>query len=153
MDLIKNIIQIIKKELNEEKILFVIDGYSKKYDKNDSLKKIKELIPKNYLFIIYYCLIYQDSYDFYLNFNPDNNINFYTGFFERYYYYPEIKTIKSLKIENELPKDYYEKFGQNVFYYFEYKKKNIDFSIFVKNLKLKNKLITFLIQIQIIKNF
>jgi hypothetical protein len=52
MDLIKNIIQIIKKELNEEKILFVIDGYSKKYDKNDSLKKIKELIPKNYLFII-----------------------------------------------------------------------------------------------------
>ena len=123
MDLIKNIIQIIKKELNEEKILFVIDGYSKKYDKNDSLKKIKELIPKNYLFIIYYCLIYQDSYDFYLNFNPDNNINFYTGFFERYYYYSKIKTIKSLKIENELPKDYYEKFGQNVFYYFEYKKK------------------------------
>ena len=29
MDLIKNIIQIIKKELNEEKILFVIDAILK----------------------------------------------------------------------------------------------------------------------------
>ena len=135
MDLVKNIIQNIKNELNEEKILFIIDSYSKKYDINDTLKKIKELISKNYLFIIYDCLNYSDSYNFYLNFNPIHNINFYTDFFERYYYYPEIKTIKSLKIENQLPEEYCEKFSQNVNYYFEYKKRNIDFLLFIKEKK------------------
>ena len=147
MDLVKNIIQNIKNEINEEKILFIIDSYSKKYDLNDNLKKIQKLISNNYLFIIYDCLIYSDSYIFYNNFDPNHNINFYIeDFFERYYYYPEIKTINSLKIGDKVPKDYCKIFGQNVNYYFEFEKRNIDFSIFVKEKKseIKNEINDFL---------
>ena len=48
MDLVKNIIQNIKNEINEEKILFIIDSYSKKYDLNGNLKEIKKLISNNF---------------------------------------------------------------------------------------------------------
>jgi hypothetical protein len=134
------------------KKIFILDGYSYEYDRQNILKEIKYLVyeRKNiFLEIIYDINNLKDSEILYLNINPENHVNSNTKCLEKYYYVEKIRKFSDIKKyfdKNEIPKNYKKIFGENISYFFEYKKnKNITFEDFVKKKrnKIKKEMIVF----------
>ena len=153
MKLILEIINIIIKQMIViEKKIFILDGYSYEYDRQNILKEIKYLVyeRKNiFLEIIYDINNLKDSEILYRNINPENHVNSNTKCLEKYYYVEKIRKFSDIKkyfAKNEIPKNYKKIFSENISYFFEYKKnKNITFEDFVKKKrnKIKKEMIVF----------
>ena len=150
-ELIENIIISVVNEVKSKKLFFVLDGYSFKYDENNKLNNIIKLVYEKKSFfveIIYDIIDHRDSENLYRNLDPKNYINYDTEFVERYFYFEELKKISEIKENlevNDIPGNYNEIFGENVSYYFEFKKSGLNFNDFIKikKLEIKNDILYF----------
>jgi len=153
MKIILEIINIIVKQMIVvEKKIFILDGYSYEYDRQNILSEIKKLVyeRKNiFLEIIYDINNLRDVEILYQNLNPQNHINSKTKRPEKYYYIEKVRKFSDIEkyfAKNEIPENYNKIFGDNISYFFEYKKnKNITFDDFVKKKRneIKKEMIIF----------
>lgn len=143
LELIENIITIVVNVKTSKRLLFVLDGYSFIYDDNNTLNRIINLVheKKNFFVEVIYDIINnKDSDNLYKNLAPKNYINYNTDFSERYYYFEELKKISDItKYLNDIPENYNEVFGENVSFYFDFKKNGLNFDDFIKEKKLEIK--------------
>lgn len=139
-NMIHEIIKIAIDEITETDKVFILDGYSCEYDPKNILKEIKDDITNNnkfFLQIIYDIRTLRDAEILYENINSEHHINYITNDTNKYYYFAKLKLFSEIKEnfdKNEIPKKYSETFGENVSYFFEYKKiqDKITFEDFVK---------------------
>ena len=92
--------------------------------------------------IIYNGINSKDSEEFYNNISPNNHINYITQNNEKFFYFEEIKNFSNIKKylnKNEIPENYSEYFGENVSFYYEYKKKGIKFEEYIELKKVEIK--------------
>ena len=155
LDIINVVIEEVEIFGKDSKImkLFVLDGYSNEYDKENILKNIIELTrdkkdsinQKFFLYIVHDIINYNDAECLFKNISPDNEINSNSQLFETYYYIENLKQISELKnrLENEqeqFPEKYLEIFGENVSFFFEYKiEEDMLFDDFIKKKKIEIK--------------
>ena len=147
MNLINDIILLALDEIKNDQKVFIIDGYSCEYDINGNLTKLIDLVMKEknfFLQIIYDIKITKDSELLFKNIAPSNRINYNVDSPNKYFYHAKLKLFSEIKkhfLEKEIPEHYDEIFGENVSYFFEYKKdeKLMSFDKFVKQKKLEIK--------------
>ena len=123
--------------------MFIIDGYSSEYDKDNTLKDIKKLVLEKRNFfveIIYDIKTPEDGIILYENLNPNNHINYNTYLPEKFYYFAKLKLFSQIEkyiIKDKIPEKYSQIFGENLSYFFEYlkKKDKMSFKEFVEEKK------------------
>ena len=154
MGMIEQIIKIALQDVEGENRAFVLDGYSCEYDPDNILDKLKEDVKNNnkyFLQIIYDIKNSKDGEILYYNINPNNYINYYVEEnINTYIYYEKLKLFSELRTnfsDDKIPEKYIQTFGENVSYFFEYKKeqKNITFDEFIniKRSQIKEEIIHF----------
>lgn len=147
MTMIKDIIILALNNINGSQKVFIIDGYSCEYDTDNILNQLINLVleEKNFfLEIIYDIKNTKDSELLYKNLSPNNYINYNTDSPNKYFYYTKLKLFSEIKknfLEEQIPEQYEEVFGENVSYFFEFKKveKIMTFDAFVEQKKGKIK--------------
>ena len=154
MGMIQEIIRIALNDVKGKDKAFILDGYSCEYDHDNILDQLKEDVKrdKNYfLQIIYDIKNTKDGEILYNNINPNNYINYFVeASINTYIYYEKLKLFSELRnyfSDKEIPENYIQIFGENVSYFFEYKKeqKKITFDEFViqKRSQIKEEIIHF----------
>ena len=152
MKIIFDIITNALKVLKEKRKVFILDSYSCEYDPENILEQIKNYVLENKKFfveIVYDIKTLKDGEKLFNNIAPTNHINYNVDYPEKYFYFEELKLFSQIKAnfqENEIPEEYSKIFGENVSYFFEFKKKKeIDFKEFTKQKKLeiKNEILKF----------
>ena len=150
-ELIENIIKSVINEVKARRRFFALDGYSFKFDENNKLKNIINLVYEKkdfFVEIIYDIIDNRDSENLYKNIDPKNYINYDTELVERYFYFEELKKIgdiiENLEV-NDIPENYKEIFGENISYYFDFKNSGLNFNDFIqkKKLEIKNDILYF----------
>ena len=128
MDMIHDLIKIALNEIKEEQKVFVLDGYSCLYDPKNILNELKKEVIENqnfFLEIIYDVKSLNDAEILYNNINPELHINYNANEVNKYFYFANLKLFSVMMQnieEKEIPEKYKETFGENVSYFFEYKK-------------------------------